>query len=93
MDIVVSLIEGGCYSAVFAILLLYSLRNSGRRERCYRDVIVELADSLRQLEIMNGKIDKILEKCEKITEKRRSQKADRRNVCECTMQQPLQAEA
>ena len=73
MEIVSSLIESGCYSAVFAVLLVYHIRNSGRREEYYRAVISELADSLGQLDVMNGRMDRITERLNAPRGKRREQ--------------------
>ena len=79
MEIVSPLIESGCYSAVFAVLLVYHIRNSGRREEYYRAVISELADSLGQLDVMNGRMDRITELCERLNAPR----GKRRERCVC----------
>lgn len=90
MEIIASLVEGGCYSAVFAVLLFIALKTSAKREKCYRDVIVELAAGLKGLEIMNGKIDRLLEINEKIEKDRRKKKKEA--VCVSTAPDILGAE-
>lgn len=90
MEIIASLIEGGCYSAVFAVLLFIALKTSARREKCYRDVIVELTAGLKGLEILNGKIDRLLEISEKIEKEKRKKKKEA--VCDSTVPSILGAE-
>lgn len=71
--IIVNCIESGCYSVVFAILLVYLLRSNGRREKCYSQVISELCVQLREIGELGIKTDKLLEICtalEKIHDKR-----------------------
>jgi len=63
-EIISSLIEGGCYSAVFAVLLFVSLKSGNKRENCYREVIGELVDGLRALDVVNDKLDRLIEMCE-----------------------------
>lgn len=70
MEIIASLIEGGCYSAVFAILLFTALRTSSRREEAYRKVIIELAETVRNLDSMDGKLDRLIVTCDKLTAKK-----------------------
>ena len=41
MEIIAACIESGCYSAVFAVLLVYAVRSHAARERYYRKVIDE----------------------------------------------------
>ncbi len=65
MEIVSSLIEGGCYSVVFALLLFVALRANAVREKCYRKFISELLGALGALDLMNGKVDRLISICEK----------------------------
>ena len=81
IEIISSLIEGGCYSAVFAVLLFVALKSSAKRESCYRDVICELADSLKELDIMDGKLDRLLAACGRIEDRARRKKKE--EVCVC----------
>lgn len=90
MEIITSLIEGGCYSAVFALLLFVALKTSAKREKCYRDVIIELTAGLKCLDIMNGKIDKLLEIGEKIEKDKKKKKKE--TVCDSTVRSISEAE-
>ncbi len=82
MEIISSLIEGGCYSAVFALLLFIALRTGAKREKCYHGIITELVSGLKSLDIMNGKMDKLIELCEKIEKDKKKRKKD---VCDSIM--------
>ncbi len=64
IEIISSLIEGGCYSAVFAVLLFVSLRSGNKRENCYREVIGELVDGLKALDVVSDKLDRLIELAE-----------------------------
>ena len=68
MEIIASLIEGGCYSAVFAILLFVSIKSGNKREDEYRKIIASLVESVRTLDNVDGKLDKLIATCEKLTE-------------------------
>lgn len=85
MTVISSLIESGCYSVVFALLLAYALRSSAKREKCYRDVICELANGLKELDTLCGKIDKLLAMSEKAEAEREKKKRKKESVCGCTM--------
>lgn len=63
MEIISACIESGCYSAVFAVLLVYALRNSAKREKYYRAVINELVAGLQTLETVNVKLEEIGKLC------------------------------
>ena len=68
MEIIASLVEGGCYSAVFAVLLLLALKTNSKREECYRSVISGLTDALRELDGVSGRLDELIALCETIGE-------------------------
>ena len=57
MEIIAACIESGCYSAVFAVLLVYAVRSHAKRERYYRKVISELTAGLCDLERVNVRLD------------------------------------
>ena len=60
MDIIAACIESGCYSAVFAIMLVFAVRTHIRREEYYRRIIGELTASLHDLEHVNVRLDEII---------------------------------
>lgn len=91
MEILASLIEGGCYSAVFAILLFVSLKSTGKRESCYREVICELAEGLKNMDNIDGKLDRLLVVCSRIEEKSKRKKKE--ELCACKTQEISVAEA
>lgn len=68
MEIIASLVEGGCYSAVFAVLLLLAIRSNSKREECYRSVISGLTDALRELDGVSGRLDELIALCESIAD-------------------------
>lgn len=68
MEIIASLVEGGCYSAVFAVLLLLALKTNSKREECYRSVISGLTDALRELDGVSGRLDELIALCESIAD-------------------------
>lgn len=76
MEIIASLIEGGCYSAVFALLLFVALKSSAKRENCYREVICELAEGLKGLDNVGIKLDKLLATCTRIEERSRRRRKE-----------------
>lgn len=81
MEIITSLIEGGCYSAVFALLLFVALKSSAKRESCYREVICELAESLKGLDNVEIKLDKLLAACARIEDRTKRRRKEEPCVC------------
>ena len=81
----------GCYSAVFAFLLIWSLGKGARRERHYREVITELARGLENLDIMNGKIDGLLSLCASAARGAEKRKKEKR-VCGLQLRETSEAE-
>lgn len=71
MDIIAACIESGCYSAVFAIMLVFAVRTHIRREEYYRRIIGELTASLHDLEHVNVRLDEIIAR-----QKRREKKKE-----------------
>ena len=86
MEIISACIEGGCYSAVFAVLLAYALKNSAKREKYYRSVINELLAGLQTLESVSVRLDKIEKLCVA------AGGARRRTKCECSERRTSAAE-
>lgn len=86
MEIISACIESGCYSAVFAVLLVYALRNSAKREKYYRSVINELLAGLQTLETVNIRLEEIEKLCESRSKTRG------RTKCECSERQISAAE-
>lgn len=71
MEIIAACIESGCYSAVFAVLLIYAVRSHAKRERYYRKVISELTAGLCDLERVNVRLDEIKALAERREKKER----------------------
>ncbi len=86
MEIISACIESGCYSAVFAVLLVYALRNSAKREKYYRAVINELVAGLQTLETVNVKLEEIGKLCTV------REKAGGKTKCVCSERQTSAAE-
>ena len=86
MEIISACIESGCYSAVFAVLLVYALRNSATREKYYRAVINELVAGLQTLETVNVKLEEIGKLCTV------REKAGGKTKCVCSERQTSAAE-
>lgn len=81
MEIIASLIEGGCYSAVFAMLLFVALKSSAKRESGYRDVIAGLTETLKNMDIADGRLAELLEVCGRIERKVTRKKKE--GICAC----------
>lgn len=71
MEIIAACIESGCYSAVFAVLLVYAVRSHAARERYYRKVIDELTAGLCDLEHVHVRLDEIKMLCSRRSEKKK----------------------
>ena len=69
MEIIAACIESGCYSAVFAIMLVFAVRTHMKREKHYRRLIDELTAGLCDLERVNVRLDEIKALCEERKEK------------------------
>ncbi len=87
MEIISACIESGCYSAVFAVLLVYALKNSAKREKYYRTVINGLLVGLQALDTVNVKLEEVEKLCAG------AKKAREKTKCECSKLRTSAAES
>ena len=59
-EFILNCIQSGAYSAIFAVLLVYTIKNGARREKFYRAFISELTERLKLLGEVNVKVDSLV---------------------------------
>ena len=71
-EFILNCIQSGAYSAIFAVLLVYTVRNGARRENYYRAFICELTERLKTLGEVNIKVDSLITLAESTLPKKRA---------------------
>ena len=82
-EFIINCIQSGAYSAVFAVMLVYVVKNAMKREKHYRAFIHKLCESLKEINEVSAKLDDLIELVEKSVKPKKA-KPPRAELVICT---------